>query len=73
MACPRCGSLNHRKNGFAGNRHRHYCKDCHYHYTVKNKSDVKSQSTRRLALEMYLEGLVFRAIGRILKKPCYSL
>ena len=40
---------------------------CNYHYTVVQKSDVKSIDTRRLAFEMYLEGLGFRAIGRILK------
>jgi transposase len=28
---------------------------------------VKTKETRRLALEMYLEGLGFRAIGRILR------
>ncbi len=59
--------MNHHKDGFAGNRQRHYCKDCHCHYTVKNKSDIKSKEVRRLALEMYLEGLGFRSIGRILK------
>jgi len=31
------------------------------------KSDVKSTDTKRMAFEMYLEGLGFRAIGRILK------
>ena len=67
MNCPRCGSLNHRKDGFVGGRQRHYCKDCQYRYTVEKKSDVKSAQTRRMALEMYLEGLGFRAIGRILK------
>lgn len=41
--------------------------DCGFRYTVEKKSDVKSAETRRLALEMYLEGLGFRAIGRILK------
>ncbi len=56
-------------SNFASNWRIHIidCKDCNYHYTVKNKSDVKSQETRRLALKMYLEGLGFRAIGRILK------
>jgi IS1 family transposase len=33
---------------------------------VERKSDVKSSTERRLALEMYLDGLGFRAIGRIL-------
>ena len=67
MDCPRCGSINHRKDGIVGGRQRHYCKDCHYRYIVQQKSNTKSAATRRLALEMYLEGLGFRAIGRILK------
>ncbi|KAA6345910.1 hypothetical protein EZS27_006550 [termite gut metagenome] len=37
------------------------------HYTVEKKSDVKSAETRRKALEMYLEGLGFRATGRLLQ------
>ena len=48
-------------------RQRFKCKRCNYHYTVAQKSDVKSSETKRLAFEMYLEGLGFRAIGRILK------
>ena len=46
---------------------RYKCKKCLYRYTVERKSDVKTKETRRLALEMYLEGLGFRAIGRILR------
>ena len=38
-----------------------------YRYTVERKSDVKTVDTKRLALDMYLEGLGFRAIGRVLK------
>ena len=67
MDCPRCGSLNHCKDGKVKNRQRHLCKDCRYRYTVDKKSDVKPIEVRRIALEMYLEGLGFRAIGRILK------
>jgi transposase-like protein len=36
-------------------------------YSVEKKSDVKSEETRRMALEMYLEGLGFKAIGRLLR------
>ena len=43
------------------------CKDCNYRYTVTKKSDVKPIEVRRMALEMYLEGLGFRSIGRLLK------
>ena len=67
MKCPRCGGENHCKAGVVNCRQRFKCKDCGYHYTVEKKSDVKSVETRRLAIEMYLEGLGFRAIGRILK------
>ncbi|KAA6311267.1 hypothetical protein EZS27_037570 [termite gut metagenome] len=67
MDCPRCGSLNYCKDGFVKSRQRYECKACRYHYTVAKKSDVKSADTRHKALEMYLEGLGFRAIGRLLQ------
>jgi len=67
MNCPRCSSVNHCKDGIIKKRQRYKCKDCNYRYTVQEKSDVKSSATKRLAFEMYLEGLGFRAIGRILK------
>ena len=67
MNCPRCGSVNHCKDGIVKGRQRHLCKECHYHYTVDQKSDIKTTATKRLAFEMYLEGLGFRSIGRILK------
>lgn len=55
------------KDGIVRGLQRYKCKPCNFRYTVSHKSDVKSLKTRRLALEMYLEGLGFRAIGRILK------
>jgi transposase-like protein len=48
-------------------RQRYKCKACHFRYTVSQKSDVKPIETKRLAMQLYLEGLRFRAIGRILK------
>ena len=47
-------------------RQKYKCKNCGYNYSVEQKSDVKSGETKRLALSMYLEGLGFRSIGRIL-------
>jgi transposase-like protein len=67
MECSRCGSLNYSKAGKIQGRQRYKCKECNYYYSVVKKSDVKSTATRRMAFEMYLEGLGFRAIGRILK------
>lgn len=40
MDCPRCGSINHRKDGIVGGRQRHYCKDCHNRYTGHQKSNI---------------------------------
>jgi len=67
MDCPRCKSVKYCKAGFYNGRQRYKCKSCNYYYTVFQKSNVKSSDTKRLAFEMYLEGLGFRAIGRILK------
>jgi transposase-like protein len=67
MDCPRCGSINYNKDGFVKGRQRYACKACRYHYTVAKKSDVKSVETGRMALELYLNGLGFRATGRLLK------
>jgi len=67
MNCPKCKSSHHVKDGIVRGKQRYKCKDCHFHYTVDRKSDVKTPEIRRLALEMYLEGLGFRSIGRILK------
>lgn len=67
MDCPKCKSSSYVKDGIVQNRQRYRCKECHYRYTVAEKSDVKSPEIRRLALEMYLEGLGFRSIGRILR------
>ena len=66
MDCPKCKSTNFIKNGIVSGRQRYKCKHCGNNYTVEKKSDVKSADTRRLALSMYLEGLGFRSIGRVL-------
>jgi transposase-like protein len=67
MDCPKCKSSRHVRDGIVRGRQRYKCKDCVYRYTVERKSDVKTLDTKRLALNMYLEGLGFRAIGRVLK------
>ena len=67
MDCPRCKSGCHIKDGIVHGRQRYKCKDCLYRYTVERKSDVKTAATKRLALSMYLEGLGFRSIGRVLQ------
>ena len=63
--CPKCGSQHCIKDGIVKGRQRYQCKTCRYRHTVRYRGaniDVKRQ-----ALELYLEGMGFRSIGRFLK------
>ena len=64
MKCPKCDSLSYVKDGIVKGKQRFFCKQCKYRYTVKQIG--KPDSIKRLAIEMYLEGLGFRSIERIL-------
>jgi transposase-like protein len=57
MDCPKCKKGEYVKAGFVKNRQRYKCKNCGYYYSVAKKSDVKTEETRRMALELYPEGL----------------
>ena len=63
--CPRCNGRNLVKNGFMQGKPRKKCKDCNYNFT-RSTPRGKPKEIKRLALHMYLEGLGFRSIGRIL-------
>jgi len=67
MDCPKCGGKEHCKDGIVKSRQRYLCKSCRYRYTVEQRAGVADKATKRQALELYLEGLGFRSIGRILK------
>lgn len=64
--CPKCKSTHLVKAGFAYGKQRHRCKECNHYFTVMRKSTKKSDETKQMAIKMYLEGLGFRAIGRLL-------
>ncbi|ADI73306.1 Insertion element protein [Methanohalobium evestigatum Z-7303] len=66
MNCPKCNSFNHKKNGKVNGRQRYKCHDCGYNFSVELKSTAFPQSVKRQALQLYLEGLGFRSIGRFL-------
>jgi transposase len=66
MNCPKCNCTEKVKNGFANDIQRYKCKGCGYNYTVNKRSGEYSKETKRKALQLYLEGLGFRSIGRIL-------
>ena len=67
MDCPKCGNVEHCKDGIVKGRQRYLCKACRHRYTVQRRSGTADPATKRQALHLYLEGLGFRSIGRILK------
>ena len=65
--CPKCSADYSVKSGKVKGIQRYKCKSCSYHYTVFCRKSSGSKEQKRQALELYLEGLGFRSIGRILK------
>lgn len=65
MACPKCGGEPRTKAGFVGDKRRWRCKTCGCKYTRGTPPGLP-MAIKRLALQLYLEGLGFRAIGRVL-------
>jgi len=66
MNCPKCNCSKSVKSGKIKGRQRYKCKECGCNYTVEIKSTAKPKSLKRQALHLYIEGLGFRSIGRIL-------
>ena len=65
--CPKCKSEDKRKDGIVREKQRYRCKVCNYRYTVEKRDAKEStEEIRKMALNLYLEGLGFRSIGRIL-------
>ena len=73
MNSPRCSSRHYIKSGFVKDKQAYKCKHFNYRYTVVLKSTAKADSLKRQALALYLEGLDFCSIGRLLKLSHVSL
>ncbi len=66
IKCPKCNKKNCRKDRFVRNIQRYKCKECNFRHTVHKRSTEAPLSVKRHSLQLYLEGLGFRAIGRLL-------
>ena len=64
IICPACNKEGCTKDGIVNGRQRFKCKSCNYRHTVKHVGI--SPDIKRQALQLYLEGLGFRSIGRFL-------
>ncbi|SDG74369.1 transposase-like zinc-binding domain-containing protein [Psychroflexus sediminis] len=64
--CPQCQSNNIVKSGIVNERQRYKCKACNYFFTVNKLGKRIDQYYVTKALQLYLEGLSYREIERIL-------
>ena len=65
MKCPKCCSEGYVESGFMKGKQRYKCRKCTYSFTQDHKRGAKLQ-TKLQALQLYLEGVGLRAIGRIM-------
>ncbi len=65
-ACPNCGSEDYIKSGIVANRQRFKCKSCNYFFSVNKIGRKIDDYYVNKALQLYLEGLTYREIERIL-------
>lgn len=64
--CPKCQQSNIVKSGNVKERQRFLCRDCNYYFTVKKLGKQIDDYYVTKALQLYLEGLSFREIERII-------
>lgn len=64
--CPKCGSQIAVKSGIVNNRQRYRCKKCHYNFTVSKLGKQIDSYYVVKALQLYIEGISYREIERIL-------
>jgi hypothetical protein len=66
MDCPRCKSSQYNRAGYVKGRQRYRCKSCNRHYSVAHRGDYIEPHIKATAIKMSLEGMGYRAIGRVL-------
>jgi transposase len=62
--CPRCDSIEFRKDGIVKEKQRFRCKMCNFRFTVSQIGNPPSK--KRTAIILYLAGLDYRKIGRLI-------
>ena len=65
-SCPNCSSESYIKSGIVNNRQRFKCKECSYYFSVNKLGKQIDDYYVNKALQLYLEGLTYREIERIL-------
>jgi len=65
-ACPNCSATDYIKAGIINNRQRFKCKKCNYFFSVNKLGKQINDYYVNKALQLYLEGLTYREIERVL-------
>ena len=66
LACPKCQGNHIIKSGVINNKQRYLCKKCNYFFTVNKIGKKIDDYYVTKALQLYIEGLSFREIERII-------
>ena len=66
MKCSKCQSENKIRNGIVRNVQRYKCKECGNNFSIDYSQVAARDRIRRFGLAMYLEGLGFHSIARLL-------
>lgn len=67
LNCPKCKGENIVKSGIVKGRQRFRCKDCNYFFTVNKEGRSIDPYYVVKALQLYIEGVSFREIERLLQ------
>ncbi len=66
LSCPKCHNKQIVKSGIINSKQRYLCKKCNYFFTVNKLGKKIDDYYVTKALQLYLEGLSFREIERII-------
>lgn len=66
ICCPKCANTKLVKSGIIKERQRFHCKSCNYFFTVNKLGKKIDDYYVTKALQLYLEGLSYREIERII-------
>src|SRR5680860_67025 len=66
FSCPKCQNNHIIKSGIVKGKQRYLCKECTYYFTVNKLGKKIDTYYVTKALQLYLEGLSFREIERII-------
>lgn len=66
LKCPKCDAVDAVRNGIVNQRQRFRCKKCKYNFTVSKVGKGISTYYVIKALQLYIEGVSFREIERLL-------